>query len=118
MLKPVLENMFSLQGIELHDIVYAEGEEEDENIEPLLAQYGGFNKIYIIRMGVVSRIEIGDLVYSRTEGRLIEINPKTNERKDVSSFHCCFSGANEKEADENTLLKQAQVICGFLLGEF
>ena len=117
-LKPVLENMFSLQGIELHDIVYAEGEEEDENIEPLLAQYGGFDKIYIIRMGVVSRIEIGDLVYSRTEGRLIEINPKTNERKDVSSFHCCFSGSNEKEADENTLLKQAQVICGFLLGEF
>ena len=110
--------MFSYQGIELENIVFAEGEEESDNIESILSLYGNADKIIIIRMGVVSRIDIGDKVYSRTEGKIIEINPKTMDRNDVSFFHCCVPGDSEKESDENTLLKQAEVICGFLLGEF
>ena len=117
-LKGVLEKMFSYQGIELENIVFAEGEEESDNIESILSLYGNADKIIIIRMGVVSRIDIGDKVYSRTEGKIIEINPKTMDRNDVSFFHCCVPGDSEKKSDENTLLKQAEVICGFLLGEF
>ena len=49
---------------------------------------------------------------------MIEINPSTSETNDVSAFHTCVSGSSEKEADENTLEKLSQVICGFLLGEF
>ena len=117
-LKEVLVDMFASQGITLENIVYAEGEEENDNIESLLPEYSHMNKIYIIRMGVVSRIPIGDKVYSRTEGRIIEITPSTMERNDVTSLHYCASGKDEREADENTILKQAQIICGFLLGEF
>ena len=117
-LKSVLENMFAYQGITFDNIVFAEGEEESDNIESLLSQYGHMNKVYIIRMGVVSRIKIDDKVYSRAEGKIIEIIPSTLERNDVSAFHSCVSGSGEKEADENTLEKISQVICGFLLGEF
>ena len=117
-LKRVLEDLFALQGISFETIVFAEGEEESDNIESLLSQYGNMEKIYVIRMGVVSRINIDDKVYSRAEGKMIEINPSTSERNDVSAFHTCVSGSSEKEADENTLEKLSQVICGFLLGEF
>lgn len=117
-LKSILENMFAYQGITFDNIVFAEGEEESDNIESLLSQYGHMNKVYIIRMGVVSRIKIDDKVYSRAEGKIIEIIPSTLERNDVSAFHSCVSGSGEKEADENTLEKISQVICGFLLGEF
>ena len=117
-LKSILERVFASQELELKNIVFAEGEEESDNIESLLGQFGDMEKIYIIRMGVVSRIEIGELFYSRTEGKIIEIIPKTGERKDVSSFHYCASGKSEKEADDKALLAQAEIICGFLLGEF
>ena len=117
-LKSVLENLFALQGISFETIVFAEGEEESDNIEALLSQYNHMEKIYVIRMGVVSRINIDDKVYSRAEGKIIEINPSISEKNDVSAFHACVSGASEKEADENTLEKLSQVICGFLLGEF
>ena len=117
-LKSVLENLFALQGISFETIVFAVGEEESDNIEALLSQYSHREKIYVIRMGVVSRINIDDKVYSRAEGKIIEINPSTSERNDVSAFHTCVSGASEKEADENTLEKLSRVICGFLLGEF
>ena len=117
-LKSVLENLFALQGISFETIVFAEGEEESDNIEALLSQYSHMEKIYVIRMGVVSRINIDDKVYSRAEGKIIEINPSISEKNDVSAFHACVSGSSEKEADENTLEKLSQVICGFLLGEF
>ena len=117
-LKSVLENLFALQGISFETIVFAEGEEESDNIEALLSQYSHMEKIYVIRMGVVSRINIDDKVYSRAEGKIIEINPSISEENDVSAFHACVSGSSEKEADENTLKKLSQVICGFLLGEF
>lgn len=117
-LKSVLENLFALQGISFETIVFAEGEEESDNIEALLSQYSHMEKIYVIRMGVVSRINIDDKVYSRAEGKIIEINPSISEKNDVSAFHACVSGSSEKEADENTLKKLSQVICGFLLGEF
>ena len=114
----MLEDLFALQGISFETIVFAEGEEESDNIESLLSQYGNMEKIYVIRMGVVSRINIDDKVYSRAEGKIIEINPSISEKNDVSAFHACVSGSSEKEADENTLKKLSQVICGFLLGEF
>ena len=117
-LKSVLENLFALQGISFETIVFAEGEEESDNIEALLSQYSHMEKIYVIRMGVVSRINIDDKVYSRAEGKIIEINPSISEKNDVSAFHACVSGSSEKEADENTLEKLSRVICGFLLGEF
>lgn len=117
-LKSILEEVLASQGVTVENIIYAEGEEENDNIESILPKYSQMDKIYIIRMGVVSRIDIGDKVYSRTEGMIIKIVPSTMEREDITSFHYCASGSNEKEADENALFNQAQIISGFLLGEF
>ena len=49
----------------------------------------------------------------------IEIVPEKIEVLGKCRYNALpFEINKSKEADENTLLKQAQVICGFLLGEF
>ena len=114
----VLESIFTAHDITLENVVYGEGEDMEEMVESLMASYSEMERIFILRMGVVSRAEAGDKWYSRTEGSMTTIFPETGERKVVDDFYYVAGGKSREEADRNSLQAQAQIISGFLLGEF
>ncbi|MGN1163377.1 MAG: hypothetical protein ACI4S4_01085 [Candidatus Ornithospirochaeta sp.] len=114
----VLSSIFSSHDIELGNVVYADGEDMVEMVESLLSEYPDMERIFILRMGVVSRTEAGDMWYSRTEGSMTTIYPETGETEVMEDFYYAAGGKSPEEADRNSLTAEAQIISGFLLGEF
>ena len=100
------------------NLFYADGEDENENLESLLSLYDSFSQIYIIRMGVVGRNRIDDTTYSRAEGKIIRVDTATGKKTYTENFHYTGSGLSSQEADSMALSVLSSVISAYLLGEF
>ena len=117
-LASTLQRIFSIEGMDNVNLFFADGEDENENLESLLSLYDSFSQIYIIRMGVVGRNRIDDTIYSRAEGKIIRVDTATGEKTYTENFHYTGSGLSSQEADSMALSVLSSVISAYLLGEF
>lgn len=117
-LESVIRRVFPSSGLDDVVVAYADGDDENENIESVLPLYSSMDVIYLIRMGVVGRNAVGDRTYSRAEGTVIKVDVASGDRSYTENFHFSTSGATAQEADDATLYSLSEIICGFLLGEF
>lgn len=116
--KNILQNMTESLGLESVTLVEAEGEDEEEALEFLNENYSGTGVIYLIRIGIVDRVENLGVWYTKTEGKVIRIDSRNGSMEEYLGMQYATANEGESPDDDNALENQIRITCGLVLGEF
>lgn len=114
----IIESMTESLSLSSVTLVEAEGEDEEEALEFLSENYSGTDVIYLIRIGIVDRINTLGVWYTKTEGKVIRIDNRSGSREEYLNMQYATANEGESPDDDKALENQIRITCGLVLGEF